>query len=104
MRINLSEKQKKALLNNWGDKADALACNAIVRLYDSLSKWEFYIYAMNPEDENQVSLILKNSFGSRLNEQWTIDELEGMYNDHGEGLNVDESYRPRSVESLLKRT
>ena len=105
MPINLSEKQKKALINNWGDRAESLACNAIVRLYDPLSKWECYLYAMNPQDENDVLVILRNGLGvCVLNETWTMNELDALFNEHGEGIGVDESYRPRSIESILKRT
>lgn len=95
--------QKKILKENWGDKADCLSCLAEVRLYDALSFWQCFIYAMNPENENEIMCIV--SAGKNLqpeNTEWTMSEISSLYNSDGEGVEMDFGFRPRRALEILK--
>ncbi len=99
--INATQSTK--LKANWGYKADAMACYAEVRLYDPLSKWQCFVYAQNPEDDNEIQCII--SAGNNLPPQvtqWTITDLRGLYNAHGEGVETDTEYRPRQASQIFK--
>ena len=100
----LNDKQKEKLKNQWGDKADALACFAQVRVYDSLSDWQCYIFAVNPENENEIQCLI--SGGKNLEPivtPWSMYELSLLYNSNGDGVLVDYDFRPREVAIILKK-
>ena len=100
----LSDKQKERLKANWGEKADSLACYAEVRVYDPLSPWECYLYAMNPEDEDEVETIVKASKMMPASlERWYMTNILGLFNQDGEGVEVDEEYRPIRASELFKK-
>jgi hypothetical protein len=96
----LTAEQIKRLKANWGDNAEALNCRAEVRVYDPLSKWECYMLAMDPADDDTIHCIIKG-FGVELC-MWSMTELKRMHNQHGEGPVVDHDYRPRSAIEILK--
>ena len=96
----LNNQQKEKLKNNWAN-ADSMECMAEVRVYDPLSFWECYIYAMNPEDEDIIACIIK---GFTLEVcVWSMSELEKNFNRDGEFLEVDIEYRPRRALDVFKR-
>jgi len=97
----LTEKQKEKLKANWGAKADAMECKAEARIYDPLSPWCCYIYAMNPSNEDEIATITKG-FGIEVGE-WTMKELEAMFNAEGEKPVVDTEFRPRLASDIYKR-
>jgi hypothetical protein len=94
--------QKKQLLNNWGEKADTMQCYAPVRFYDALSKWECYIYAMNSADENEILTLINWPAGFIVANSVTMNDLEGLFNEHGEGIVNDVDYRPIKLPALLR--
>jgi len=96
----LSDKQKEKLMENWGEKAECLTCNAEVRVYDPLSSWECYIYAMNPENNDEILCLISGFYVELCG--WYMTELESCYNMIGEPPQLDSEYRPRQVSSLLK--
>ncbi len=96
----LSNQQKDKLKSSWGDKATSMSCMAEVRIYDPLSAWECYIYAMNPEDEDEISCII-NGFTIEAIE-WRLNELYERYNVEGEPVQLDQEYRPRRAAELFK--
>jgi hypothetical protein len=101
--ILINSAQSEKLKANWGDKAESMACMAEVRVYDPLSFWECYIFAQNPEDENEIMcLIHTNKLSSPGVSKWTLQELCALYNQDGEGVEVDQEYRPRRTAELFK--
>lgn len=70
-------------------------------MYDPLSSsWECYIYAVNPEDEDEVLCII-NCFDVTT-DKCSLKELSSMFNSQGEGLQIDHEYRPRNAQVLYK--
>lgn len=96
----LNQQQKEKLKANWGDKADSMACKAEVRVYDPTSPWRCYIYAMNPEDENQVCVLVRGFEVETC--EMDMRDLQSMFNVEGEGPIVDMEFRPRQVSQLFK--
>ncbi len=96
----LNHEQKSKLLKNWGEKASSMACRAEVRVYDPLSSWECYIYALNPDDEDEICCIIKGFFVEVCD--WRLSEIASRFNADGEGVQVDHEYRPRHAAELFK--
>lgn len=97
----LTETLKNKLKANWGERADCLACNAEVRIFDPLSAWECYLYAMNPHDEDEIACILNGCFVS-IN-RWSVKELQAVYNSSGLPPIIDCDYRPLQAQELYKK-
>ena len=102
---NLASKRetrlRDKLIDNWGEKAEALACKALIRLYDPLSALECYILAMNPQDEDEVYCILHGSSVEVC--ACSMQELLSMYNNHGEGVQRDLQFRPRCAQEIYRK-
>lgn len=96
----LNDRQKEKLKASWGDKASSMACMAEVRVYDPLSPWECYIYAMNPEDEDEICCLIKGFFVEVT--EWRLSEIASRFNANGEPVEVDYEYRPRRAAELFK--
>ena len=100
----IDERKKLKLMTYWGDKATAMACLAEVRVYDPLSDWQCYIYAVNPNNDDEIMCLI--SGGKNLEPivtEWTFSELGLLYNSDGEGVQVDDEYRPRRVAEIFKK-
>jgi hypothetical protein len=96
----ISHSQREKLKASWGEKASSMACMAEVRVYDPLSPWECYIYALNPEDEDEICCIIKGFFVEVC--EWRLSELASRFNANGEPVQVDNEYRPRRAAELFK--
>jgi len=91
------------LKNNWGDKAESLACMAELRVYDPLSDWQCYIYAMNPDNEDEIMCLISGGKNVEpITTEWALSEMELLYNSDGEGVEIDKEYRPRRTDELFK--
>lgn len=99
--MNISHKQKEKLKHNWGEKAEAMNCQAEVRFYDPLSAWECYVFALNPENEDEIACLV-NGFYVEVCD-WRLSELAKHYNTEGEHPMFDQEYRPRNVAQLFKK-
>ena len=100
----LTHRQKQNLISNWGDKAESMACNVELRVYDHLSSWQCYIYALNPEDEDEVMCLVKVSKQQAVSvERWFLTNIMSLFNEHGEGVVVDEEFRPRMVSEIYNK-
>lgn len=100
----INNMQKKKLMDAWGDKAESLACNAEVRLYDPLSSWQCFIYALNPEDEDEVKCILQiHKNAEAILESWFLKDIKSLFNENGESVIVDDEYRQQRAAELFKR-
>lgn len=98
----LNDLQKQRLFKNWGPSAEALDCNAEVRVYDPLSKWECYLVAINPENEDEMTCIIK-AHNVGIATDLTFSLLKSMYNSSGEGVIVDQEFRRRRAGNVLKK-
>lgn len=96
----LSHNQKEKLKASWGEKASSMACMAEVRVFDPLSPWECYIYALDPEDEDTICCIIKGFFVEVC--EWRLSEVASRFNANGEPVQVDTEYRPRRAAELFK--
>ncbi len=96
----LNQATKEKLKANWGYKADSMACKAEIRIYDPSSNWCCYVYAMNPQDEDDIACIIKG-FEIEVCD-WKMSEIEKMFNVDGERPVIDEEYRPRMACELFK--
>lgn len=99
-----NETQIEKLKSNWGARAEALACYAEVRLFDPSSAWQCYLLAMNPDNTDEVNcMISANSKVSPEISNWSLQEIFSLYNSEGEGVKIDEDYRPRRAAELFKK-
>ncbi len=96
--LNYNQKQK--LMSNWGEKANSMSCNVELKVYDPLSSWECFVYALNPEDEDEICCIIRG-FGVEVC-LWSLTELSERYNVEGEYAEVDYEYRPRKASEVFK--
>lgn len=97
----ITVKQRIALLANWGEPAENLNCNAEVRLYDPLSKWECFLIAMDPFEQDSVYAIVNSA--NEIAALWSLTYLMQCYNAEGEHPLVDKEFRPRNAGLLLKQ-
>jgi len=100
----LTFEKKERLKQSWGDKAEAMECNAEVRVYDPNSSWQCFIYAMNPEDENEIMTI--EAFGRPYEIHHGVGEMSrllNMYQSNGEPLEIDFEFRPRNAGEILRK-
>ena len=100
----IKPEQMEKLKANWGEKAEGMTCLAEVRLYDPLSDWQCYIYAINPQNIDEIMCLISCGKGlTPITTEWRLAELYLLYNNHGEGIEVDNEYRPRRVSDLFKK-
>lgn len=95
----ITNDQRERLLRNW-PVASALHCNAEVRLYDPLSKWECFLIGMNPQEENEVMAIISGH--SLTVDIEILDEILSSYNVEGQNPLIDDEYSPRHAVNVLK--
>lgn len=101
--LMISSHKVERLKSNWGDKASSMNCLAQVRVYDPLSNWECYIYALNPEDSDEVECIIKvGKDQPACAERWFLTKIFSLFNYDGEGVKIDGEYRPRRTHELFK--
>lgn len=96
----LNNKSFESLKKNWGDRADSMQCRAEIRLYDPNSKWQCYIYAVNPEYLDEIQCIIRGFDVEILT--CSLQEILSCYNSEGESPRVDIDYRPIQCEEILK--
>ncbi len=98
----ITDKATLLLTKNWGEKADAMDCYCEVKFIDVFSRWECYIFALNPEDENGIQCIVKHKDDVEIVE-WSLDELNRHYNTEGEYPTLDNEFRRIKADVLYKR-
>lgn len=99
----ISPNQTKKLKENWGDKASALSCKCEVCFVSKDFSWKCYIYAMDPQDENRILCVVKISRNRPASlESWTMQEIMGLFDHNGEGVEIDKEFRPIMADVLLK--
>lgn len=95
----LKEETKQALMQNWGDKANAMNCYTEVKFIDELTGWYCYVYALDPSNEDTIACIFP---GPKANE-WSLKELYATYNHEGEYVVEDQEFRRIRTAELFKR-
>ena len=98
----LSEKIKASLLNNWGERAESMNCFAEVKFIDEHSRWECFIYAMNPEDEDTIACLIVTPGMVEIT-QGSLAEYYKSYNEFGENPEIDTEFRRTRVAELFKK-
>lgn len=96
------ENIKKKLKANWGEKAETLNCFAEIRLYDPLSTWCCYIYAMSPGEDIVSCVLYSNAMGLQISDLH-MNFINSMYNQDGEHPKIDEEFRKTKVTELIRR-
>lgn len=103
----LTEKIKRSLKDNWGDKSSALDCYAEAKLTDSISHWldnslSVYLFAMDQNEQIVHCIMHSNSQGPKVMEMpW--NELINAYDENGEFLLIDPEFRRIKVPALIKK-
>ena len=88
---------KERLKANWGPMCEAMECFAEGRLYDAKTGWECYLLGMSLDEEELCCLI--NGRFEYVN-HW---DLMNTFNDYGEYLTLDKSFRKRKAIEIFKR-
>lgn len=78
-----------------------MECNAEVRVFDPLSPWECYIFALNPADDDEIACIIRG-FGVEVT-TWSLNKMELLFNIQGEAPQIDSEYRPRQAREVYKQ-
>lgn len=99
--MKLSERQKHLLRLNWGYKADTMACNVIVRLFDTAGPFECFLYAQNPDYHDEIKAILCGFTAEDC--EISMTWLDGFFNSSGEPLKIDNAFRMINAATLLKK-
>ena len=100
----LNDTQIEKLKSNWGARAETLACYAEVRLFDPCSSWQCFIIAINPNDEDEINCIISTNLKASPEViLWTLSGVYSLFNSQGEGVEVDQSYRPIRAAELFKK-
>lgn len=95
----LSEKIQQKLQKNWGEKSDSLQCNVECRIYDPSSKWEWFLYAQNPNDPDEICYISHECVLDIIT-MGSLMALQTLFNRHGEFMELDREFKPRNAASL----
>jgi hypothetical protein len=98
----LNESIRNKLMNNWGEMSECLARKAEVKLFDSLSCWECYLLAINPQDEDECISILVTEEREVIILEASLHDLLSHWNRDGEFMELDPLFVPRHAETLLK--
>lgn len=96
-------KTKQLLKENWGPRAESMNCYAECKFFDDLSRWQCYIYAINPEDDDSIKCLLKFPGTAVEIVDWTLTQLANAYNSHGENPVMDREFRRIRVAELFKK-
>lgn len=99
----IDQAMKKRLMNNFGEKADSMECKAEVVLYDPASSWVCYLYSLDPSDGDTVDCLINTAVDTFIM-KGSLQELELLYNNEGDGIKIDKEYRPRQVSQIYKQS
>lgn len=97
----MNERLKKALMDNWGDKANAMQCYAEVKFINPSTSWACYVYALDPADGDTIMCLVINFPGFLC--EWSLKELLETYDIEGERVIEDPEFRRIRVSELFKR-
>lgn len=99
--MRISEEIQQKLINNWGDHALCLNCYVEIAYHDPLSKWVCYIFAMNPDNLDEISCIIDHF--DTIVRNWSLQDLYEQFNTDGEPMEIDHEFRRIHAATLFKR-
>lgn len=97
----MNQKVKENLLNNWGERAESMACFAECRFFDTDSGWACYLLALNPQDHDEIVCIIDGFYPELCH--WSLKELYSKFNHAGEYITYDISFRRQRAAELFKQ-
>ncbi len=98
----ISDKIKKKLMENWGAKAEAMDCFCELKLFYLDSNWSCYIFAMNPDDDDEIRCIISVNCLA-LEVTYSFRDILISCTAQGENPIVDEEFRPIKANELFKK-
>lgn len=100
--MELENRTKLLLMTQWGEKANSLSCDILVKYIDPLGDWACYIYALDPTDQDTIRCIVVDHDDFEVI-YWSLEELYKTYNREGDFPIIDEEFRPWNAQKFLKR-
>lgn len=88
------------LMANWA-KAESMNCNVEARVFDPASRWEWYIYAQDPENNDSL-LCVERAIDINPSCLLSYEELCGLYNYNGDPMIYDHGFKPRNAAVMYK--
>lgn len=95
----IPEPIKQSLMKNWGDKAEAMDCFAEIKFTDDDHKWNYYIYALNPDDETEAMMIVDTVYNPF--EPFTV--ITSIRNTLWNSDGIDTEFRRIRADKLFKK-
>lgn len=95
----IPENIKQVLIKNWGDKAEAMDCFAEIKFTDEDNKWNYYIYALNPDDETEAMMIVDTVY----NPITPFTVTTSIHNISNNVDGIDTEFRRMKASALLKK-
>lgn len=95
----INQELSQRLQKNWSIALSA-ECFAEARVYDSLSHWQCWLLAQNPESLNTLLVVIAATSVEMT--EFPLSYLESLYNADGEGVTLDTEYRPIMASQLFK--
>lgn len=90
---------KETLESNWLHKDDG-DCMAVYRLYDPQSDWECLVYAQNPDDQEEIAVLVTHPTPELCVDRWRdLDAAMNIF----PGLRWDDNFVPVRVNTYLRR-
>lgn len=93
--MSIHEKMIQRLKQNWVDRESGLPVYALVRYFVPGATREIYIYAINPDDDQEFRCIYGHN-GNYNDELWLFLSIA-----LSDDWVVDGSFRPRQIDTLL---
>lgn len=99
----INEDIKEKLKANWGEKADSENCLAYVKVVglDAEGNWAAFIYAMNPDDESDIRVALREQYGCGLIHFHLLD-LFALHDKEGNFVFIDRDFKPKNIKTFLQ--
>lgn len=85
----------------WGARALGLHCMAVLRFYDTKSRWCCYVLSINPEDNDEMVCIVRGESVEII--EWKFSEMNEMFNADGDGVFLDLEFRPCNASIVYKK-
>lgn len=95
----IPENITQSLMKNWGDKAEAMDCFVEVKFTDEDNKWNYYVYALNPQDETEAMMIVDTIY----NPLHPFTVTTSIHNIFSNVDGIDHEFRRIKASTLFKK-
>lgn len=86
---------------SWYERAEALDCYVMARVYDPASNWECYILAQNPLDDNEIYCLIA---GETLEQCfWSWSEITACFNAFMLPPTIDAHFQTVHVKHIINK-